>query len=638
MMVIGHSMGGLLSKILVQDSGDSMYNAIFKVPIDSPDFAPDEREMLKEKVFFTHFPYIKRTVFIATPHRGSDIAIAWWARILSRTISLPADLVNTTSKVILHKKQLMREMPPEYQDLIPTSVQALSPQSISVQVTSKLPIWKDEKYHSIIGIRDADKGPGSSDGIVPYESSHLDGALSEYLVHDSHTCVSNPYTIAEVKRLVLLHLKEIDDQIAAVKEKETDSSSAFVKFSKVMSELSKNQDFVDALMARVGRNPNAGGILGPEEIQLLKSLIFRKDFAAFDQFPGFTVKGMGVAVALAGAEAKKRAAKNNDSVKSVKNEALQENVIEELGLPALKKKNPPAADSTLKDLGFGLQVGDKIDPSKTKIVADSARMATILNRLSLNPAEKDKPRYMVKIGDKTVDSPSALVNELMKSGCKVEVKDARYFANFGDLFYHGMEVLTAYWINTQIPVPGTQGTLLVPVSHSQHELRIDGKDFSIELSFYFGIDGKVEFRIIDTVDQSWVLGRVAKVYAEKDAVEVVRMEGEIIKTYERIKKDNPDLPFGGYYALGVCDDVNAVIEYRMRGETTLFPLPHDNKYFQGDSEVEQIVRKLPSDGRDNSLPDPKRVLGSIPAGDFSKIPIPSLRAQLKAVKDGNSSN
>ena len=142
----------------------------------------------------------------------------------------------------------------------------------------------------------------------------------------------------------------------------------------------------------------------------------------------------------------------------------------------------------------------------------------------------------------------------------------------------------------------------------------------------------MEFRIIDTLDQSWVLGRVAKVYSGKDAVEVVRLECEIIKTYGRIKKDNPDLPFGGYYALGVCDDVNAAIEYRMTGETTLFPLPHDNKYFQGDSEVEQIIRKLPSDGHDESVPEPKRVFGSIPAEDFSKIPIPSLRAQLKAVK------
>ena len=115
----------------------------------------------------------------------------------------------------------MHEMPPEYQDVIPTSVQALSPNSIGIKILSELPIDNDRKYHSIIGIRDAQNGPGSSDGIVPYSSSHLDGASSEYLVHDSHTCVSNACTITEVKRLVLLHLKEIDDQNAAAKEKES---------------------------------------------------------------------------------------------------------------------------------------------------------------------------------------------------------------------------------------------------------------------------------------------------------------------------------------------------------------------------------------------------------------------------------
>lgn len=633
MLVIGHSMGGLLSKILVMDSGDKFYDAVFKVSMDSADFTPEERMILKDKMFFQHFPFIKRTVFIATPHRGSDIAISWWARLLSKTISLPANFVNATSGVLLHKKHLLREMPPEYQDVIPTSVQALSPNNPAIKALCDIPFSKDVKYHSIIGIRDSGNGPGSSDGIVPYDSSHLDGAASEYLVHDTHTCVSNPYVIEEVERIVRLHLKEFDEKVAAAKEKDADSSSAFVKFSKVMSDLSKNREFMDALMARIGRNPNAGGIIGPDEIQLIKRIIFFRDFAAFDRFPGFTVRGMGISVALAGEKAKKRKAENPEPEKQTASNVLTENVIEELGLPAPKDEKQPAADSLLKDLGHGLKVGDRIDVSKAKIISDSRRMASMLNRLSLNPAEKDKPRYMVRIGGKLIDSPSALVDELMTSGCKVEVKDARYFANFGDLFYQGMEVLTAYWLNTEIPVPGTDGYLLVPVSHSQHELRIAGADFSIELSFYFGIDGKVEFRIIDTLDQSWVLGRVAKVYSGKDAVEVVRLGGEIIKTYEKIKSANPDLPFGGYYVLGVCDDVNAAIEYQMTGETTLFPLPHDVKYFQGDSEIEKIVRKLPSDGRGDAMPDAKRVLGSIPADDFSKIPIPALREQLKKVRD-----
>ncbi len=634
MVVVGHSMGGIISKMLIQESGNDLWNAFANVPIDEvQDITEKEKAFAKEKFFFEPQPYIRRAVFIATPHQGSEMATSWIGRLGMKVMTLPSFLIDDTSQFVFKHKSILKLPPSELTDVIPSSIKQLSSTNPFLVAEKKLPISREVPYHSIIGIRDATEGPGSSDGVVIYGSSHLDGAISEYLVHATHSCVANPYTIGEVKRILLLHLKEINEKKDQLKEKAVDSSFSFLKFSKVMSELSKNQDFVDALMNRIGRNPNAGGILGPEELQLLKTLIFRKDFAAFDRFPGFTIKGMGVAVALAGAESKKKAAKNAEVAKPVRDDVLSENVVEEMGLPVTDKENPPASDSMLKDLGYGLQSGDKIDPSKAKTVSDSRRMASILNRLSLNPAEKDKPRYMVKIGNRTVDSPGALVAELMSSGCKVEVRDARYFANFGDLFYKGAEVLTAYWINTQIPVPETENSLMVPVSHSQHELYIVGTDFSVELSFYFGIDGKVEFRVMDTVDQSWVLGRVAKVYAEKDAVEVVRLEGEVIKTYERIKKDNPDLPFGGYYALGVCDDVNAVIEYRMTGKTTLFPLPHDNRYFQGDGEVEQIVRKLPSDGRDNSIPDQKRVFGSIPVDDFSKIPIPSLRAQLKAVME-----
>ncbi|HBC88021.1 MAG TPA: hypothetical protein DCZ94_13805 [Lentisphaeria bacterium] len=633
MLVVGHSMGGILTDLMTKDSGTKFYDSVFNVPLDSGDFTPQEKELLKQNMFFAHFPFIKRCVFIATPHRGSDIAIAWWARILSRTISLPADFVNATSDVIIKKKRLLKEMPPEYQDVIPTSVQQLAPKARIIQVNSELPYYSGLKYHSIIGIRDADKGSGSSDGIVPYESSHLDGALSEYLVKDSHTCVSNPYTIAEVKRIALLHLKEIDDQKAELKEKETDSGTDYVKFSKVMLALSNNQEFMERLMNGIGRDPDAGGVLGPEELQLLKKLIFSKDFALFDFFPGFTVRGMGLAYELAGNAVKKRQENNPDAaVKADEYPELKADVVEELGIPVKGKVNPPAIDSLLRDIGPGLKMGELYDPEAIKMRPDNLRMAEVLNRLSLNPAEKGKPKYVIRMGEDLVDTPQALIEKLINSNCKVEVRDARYFANFGKLFYNGQEVLTAYWINTEFPIPGTDKTLLVPVGHSQHELNIEGSDFKMRLIYYFGSDGKLEFRSFDTVDQTWIGGRVAKIYDGKQAIEVVRIAGESIRTYKRIQKENPDLPFGGYYKLGVCLDANAIIEFHMTGRTTQFPLTHDVKYFKGDSEVEKIMRKLPCDGGDVP-PDPQRIVGSMPADDISKLTIPELREQLKLIKD-----
>jgi hypothetical protein len=50
----------------------------------------------------------------------------------------------------------------------------------------------------------------SSDGVVPYWSSHLAGAVSERIVPAQHvTACQNPETVEELKRILRLHLKAI---------------------------------------------------------------------------------------------------------------------------------------------------------------------------------------------------------------------------------------------------------------------------------------------------------------------------------------------------------------------------------------------------------------------------------------------
>ena len=61
-------------------------------------------------------------------------------------------------------------------------------------------------YHSVIGDRGKGDTPNSSDGVVPYWSSHLDGARSELIVPGPHGAYSLPPTIAELKRIFKLHL------------------------------------------------------------------------------------------------------------------------------------------------------------------------------------------------------------------------------------------------------------------------------------------------------------------------------------------------------------------------------------------------------------------------------------------------
>jgi hypothetical protein len=398
--------------------------------------------------------------------------------------------------------------------------------------------------------------------------------------------------------------------------------------SQVMSELSDNPDFMEALYKRLGRDPKAGGILGPDEIKRLRELILGKNFEALDRFPGITIPGMGRAVRLAAAAMNHSADKADPRPEVV--EGTDRAVIEEeLGIPAVGE--PPAPDAYLRSLSFGLEVGDRIDPELASRHADSLRLAEVLNRLSLNPPES-APWYRVVTGGQPVDTPSALMNALTEAGHDLEVRDSRYFANFGDLIYHGRDVLTPFWIDTGITVPGTDRPLLVPVSHSQHEFIVRGPVVNADLSFYFGIDGEAVFRPSVTRDQAWVMGMVAHRYRGAEALEATRLAGAIVRTYDAIKQRHPDLPFGGYYALGVCNDVNAMIELKMQGETSLFPLTLDPQFFKGSGEVDRLALRLPLDNGRDAIPEPRRILGSIPVAELSALPLPSLRRDLEEVR------
>jgi hypothetical protein len=412
----------------------------------------------------------------------------------------------------------------------------------------------------------------------------------------------------------------------------------WVRFSQVMTELSRQPEFVEALLERLGRDPAAGGILGPENIKRFRELVLGKEFEALDRFPAMTVEGMGRAVRLA-AQAMQQNAEAVGSQEDAGTEPEKlpppeasmstEGAAEALGIPT--EGLAPAPGSMMKEIGFGLEAGDQIDPERAPRYADSLRLASVLNRLALNPAEEEPgPRHRVTTAHGGAETPEGLIALLADGGHDVLVTDARYFANFGDLRYQGRDVLTPFWVDTRIAVPDTERALLVPASHSQHELRLRGPAVNADLSFFFGIDGKAEFRPMVTRDQGWVLGTVARTYRGDDALEVVRITGAIAKTYAAVQRAHPELPFGGYYALGVCNDANAMIELHMQGETTLFPLTHDPRYFSGDGEVDRLARALPVDGH-GDRPDPGRILGSLPVSDISELPLPELRDDLTRV-------
>ncbi len=180
--------------------------------------------------------------------------------------------------------------------------------------------------------------------------------------------------------------------------------------------------------------------------------------------------------------------------------------------------------------------------------------------------------------------------------------------------------------------------MLLPVSHSEQELHIRGPKWNADVSFYFGIDGKAEFRTMDSLNQSWVMHRVLYDYQDSpQQARVMRLLSAAVRIYYRVRMSHPELPFGGYYRLGVCQDVSATVESDLQGKTVLFPITHDPAYFPQtistdprDREFLAAFDALPSD-RGSAMPPIDRVLGALPTVHYDDIMIPGLAGDLERV-------
>lgn len=210
MIVIGHSMGGLLTKTLIENSDGRLPELILgeeKYEIWNK-LTEQQKHYFKEMTDFESLPFVKRVVFMATPHRGSDWATLSWVGFFSSLITLPADLikeVHAVSKAALVDAGLIKD---SGEVAIATGISNLDPNDRSLQAINSLPFNKNVIYHSIIGNRKEAGIPGGDDGIVTYLSAHLDGARSELVVKSGHSVQRSAAAIDEVRRILLLYLYE----------------------------------------------------------------------------------------------------------------------------------------------------------------------------------------------------------------------------------------------------------------------------------------------------------------------------------------------------------------------------------------------------------------------------------------------
>ncbi len=209
MVMVAHSMGGLLAKTMVVDTGLELWNTTFSVPPGELAAVTQDRELMAEGLIFGPKPYVSRVVFISTPHRGSALAGSLVGHLGSGLMALPDDYQDLLRRVAEANPGAVT---PAMQRILekggPTSIRALAPDYPLLQVFAELPIDERVPYHSIMGDRGENDGKKRGDGVVPYESSHLEGAESELVVPSGHSAYAHPLAIAEIKRILKKHLAE----------------------------------------------------------------------------------------------------------------------------------------------------------------------------------------------------------------------------------------------------------------------------------------------------------------------------------------------------------------------------------------------------------------------------------------------
>ena len=204
MVVVGHSLGGILSRMQVIDSGDDLRKAFFTRPLSEvPELTDAERARLRAGLEFVAQPFVKRAIFVAAPHRGSKVAELGIVKLVTKLIKLPLQATQLTTRLLTHDPGAINPALHSFDGLGLRSVDMLAPSHPYFAAIEARPI--KVPYHSIIGDRGKGNSPDSSDGAVPYWSSHLKGAVSELIVPHGHSCTAKTETVQEISRILRLH-------------------------------------------------------------------------------------------------------------------------------------------------------------------------------------------------------------------------------------------------------------------------------------------------------------------------------------------------------------------------------------------------------------------------------------------------
>ncbi len=207
-VLIGHSMGGIIARLLVSDADVSQQ--ALKMMSARQLTKYKNMPVVQNRLVMKDVPNFTRAIFLSTPHRGTAFADRWFTKVARKIIKLPGAFLSAMADVLTQEEDLKDLFKEIDHGLIQNGPSDLSHKSKFMALTEDIQPRPGMKYHSIIGnATHSDDINIMTDDIVPYKSAHLDGAISEKIIKGGHSIQETPEAVLELRRILRLHLTEL---------------------------------------------------------------------------------------------------------------------------------------------------------------------------------------------------------------------------------------------------------------------------------------------------------------------------------------------------------------------------------------------------------------------------------------------
>ncbi len=187
MVLVGHSQGGLLARLMVVDSLDELEPPAERV--EEAQLTAEQHAELDRYLSFDALPFVERVVFLAS---------TWLSSLFGAMIEVAGEI---TGMFASGWNRLFPEAVAP-----PTSIASMAKGSYLLERLERLPFRAGVPLHSVIAVWGSGPVEECSDGVVEYTSAHLDQAESEVVVRSTHSMQGHPDTVLELNRILRAHV------------------------------------------------------------------------------------------------------------------------------------------------------------------------------------------------------------------------------------------------------------------------------------------------------------------------------------------------------------------------------------------------------------------------------------------------